>query len=204
MHSRYNIEIQKCTSWSLWDNRIGGVMVSMLASSAIDRRFEPQSGQTKDYKIGICCFSTKHTTLRRKSKDWSARNQNTVCEWSDMSNRGLLFQRDNTIKIQLCSNCWIGVKHRCHNIITINISFRYAFFFACPVAICFICIFFCLLCNPKRFGRLISNCCGSTCVGILLCIFFCLLCNPKRFGRFISSCCGSTCVGILLCPDQKN
>jgi hypothetical protein len=41
-------------------------MVSMLASSAIDRRFEPQSGQTKDYKIGICCFSAKHTTLRRK------------------------------------------------------------------------------------------------------------------------------------------
>jgi hypothetical protein len=34
---------------------IGGVMVSMLASSAIDRRFETQLGQTKDYKIGICC-----------------------------------------------------------------------------------------------------------------------------------------------------
>jgi hypothetical protein len=28
------------------------------------------SGQTKDYAIGICCFSTKHTLLRRKSKDW--------------------------------------------------------------------------------------------------------------------------------------
>ena len=24
---------------------------------------------TKDYKIVICCFSAKHTTLRRKSKD---------------------------------------------------------------------------------------------------------------------------------------
>ena len=22
--------------------------------------FEPQSGPTKDYKIGICCFSAKH------------------------------------------------------------------------------------------------------------------------------------------------
>ena len=29
--------------------RIGGVMVSVLASSAIDREFEPRSGQTKDY-----------------------------------------------------------------------------------------------------------------------------------------------------------
>jgi hypothetical protein len=41
-------------------NRIGGVMVSVLASSAVDRGFEPWSGQTKDYKIGICCFSAKH------------------------------------------------------------------------------------------------------------------------------------------------
>jgi hypothetical protein len=34
--------------------------------------------QTKDYKIGICCFSAKHTTLRRKNKDWLGRNQNNV------------------------------------------------------------------------------------------------------------------------------
>ena len=67
-------------------------MVSVLTSSAVDRGFEPWSGQTKDYKIGICCFSAKHAALRRKSKDWSARNQNNVYEWSDMSTRGLLFQ----------------------------------------------------------------------------------------------------------------
>jgi hypothetical protein len=36
------------------NHRIGGVMVCVLASSAVDRGFEPQSGQTKDYKIGIC------------------------------------------------------------------------------------------------------------------------------------------------------
>jgi hypothetical protein len=35
---------------------IGGVMVSMLASNPVDRGFEPCSGQTKDYKIDICCF----------------------------------------------------------------------------------------------------------------------------------------------------
>jgi hypothetical protein len=39
-------------------------MVSMLASSAVDRGFEPRSGKTKDWKFGICCFSTKHTALR--------------------------------------------------------------------------------------------------------------------------------------------
>jgi hypothetical protein len=52
----------------------------------------PVSGQTKDYEIGICCFSATHAALRRKSKDWLARNQNNVSEWSDMSTRGLLFQ----------------------------------------------------------------------------------------------------------------
>ena len=67
-------------------------MVSVLASSAIDRGFDPRSGQTNDYKIGICCFSAKQAALRRKSKDWLARNQDNVSEWGDMSIRGLLFQ----------------------------------------------------------------------------------------------------------------
>ena len=82
-------------------NSIGGVMVSVLASSTVNRVLEPQSGKNKDYKIGICSFSAKHIALRRKSKDWLARNQNNVSEWSDMSTRGLLFQRASTIKIQL-------------------------------------------------------------------------------------------------------
>ena len=77
---------------SLEPHNIGGVMVSVLASSAVDRGFEPRSGQTKDYKIGMCCFSDKHAALRRKSKDWLARNQNNMSEWSDISTRGLLFQ----------------------------------------------------------------------------------------------------------------
>ena len=67
-------------------------MVRVLASSSVDRGFELRSGQTKDYEIGICCFSAQHAALRRKSKDWLAQNQNNVSEWSDMSTRGLLFQ----------------------------------------------------------------------------------------------------------------
>ena len=65
-------------------------MVSALASSAIYRGFEPRSGQTKDYEIGICCFSAKHTALRRKSKDWLSRNQDNVSEVGEISTRGLL------------------------------------------------------------------------------------------------------------------
>ena len=71
---------------------LGGVMVSVLASSELDCWIEPQSGETKDYNIGICCFSPKHAALRSKSKDWWARNENNVSEWSDMSTRRLLFQ----------------------------------------------------------------------------------------------------------------
>ena len=53
-------------------------MVSVFTSSVVDRVFELRSDQTKDYKIGMCCFSTKHTTLRRKSKDWLTWNQDNV------------------------------------------------------------------------------------------------------------------------------
>jgi hypothetical protein len=77
---------------------IGGVMVSVLASSAVDCGFDRWSGQTKDYKIGICCFSVKHAALGRKSKDWTARNQDNVSEWSDRSTR-----RTN-------STCWSRTK----------------------------------------------------------------------------------------------
>ena len=38
-------------------------MVSMLILSVVDR-----SVQTKDNKIGICCFSAKHVAFRRKSR----------------------------------------------------------------------------------------------------------------------------------------
>ena len=64
----------------------------MLASSVVDRGFETRSGQTKDYRIGIRCSSDNHAELRRKNKDWLARNQENVSEWSDMSTHGLVFQ----------------------------------------------------------------------------------------------------------------
>jgi hypothetical protein len=53
-------------------------MVNLLASIAVDRGFEPRSGQTKDYKCGICCFSAKHAALMRECKDWLVLNQDNV------------------------------------------------------------------------------------------------------------------------------
>jgi hypothetical protein len=67
-------------------------MVSVLTSSAVARGFKPRSGQTKDYEIGICCFSAKHAALRRKSRLVGSELQNNVFEWSDMSIREPLFQ----------------------------------------------------------------------------------------------------------------
>jgi hypothetical protein len=73
-------------------------MVIVLALSAADRELEHRLCQTKDYNICICCFSAWHAALRSKSKNWLARNQNNVSEWSDMSICGLLFQWASTIK----------------------------------------------------------------------------------------------------------
>ena len=52
----------------LLKNRMGGVMVSMLALSAVDCGVNLRLGQIKDYKIGNCCFSAKYAALRSKSK----------------------------------------------------------------------------------------------------------------------------------------
>jgi len=49
-------------------------MISVLALNVVDRVLEPQSGQTKYYTIGICCFSAKHAKFKSKCKHWLARN----------------------------------------------------------------------------------------------------------------------------------
>ena len=59
-------------------------MVGMLDSSVVGQGFKHQSGQTKDVEIGICCFSSKHPARWSKSKNWLARNQNNLSEWSDV------------------------------------------------------------------------------------------------------------------------
>ena len=44
-----NVCLRRGHAASYNTNRIGGVMVRVLASNAVDRGFEPLSGQTKDY-----------------------------------------------------------------------------------------------------------------------------------------------------------
>ena len=61
------------------------------------------------YKIGNCCFSAKHATFRRKSKDWLDRNQNNVSEWSDIFKHGMLFQaasaKKSSARMLVLSKC---------------------------------------------------------------------------------------------------
>jgi len=58
------------------NNHIDSLIVNLLASIVVDHGFDPRSGKTKDYKIGICCLSSKHT--RKKSKNWLAWSQENV------------------------------------------------------------------------------------------------------------------------------
>jgi len=48
-------------------DRIGGVIVSVLASSAVDCWFETRSGQTKDYKIVTSMQITQHLGVKSKT-----------------------------------------------------------------------------------------------------------------------------------------
>jgi hypothetical protein len=57
----------------------------LVCSSVVDRGFKPRSCQSKDYKFGLRFFSAKHATLKKRGKDWLARNHGNVSEWIDMS-----------------------------------------------------------------------------------------------------------------------
>ena len=51
--SNYNMIDTKCTTMTEYEPHRWCEIVSVLASSVVDRRFEYRSGQTKDYTIVI-------------------------------------------------------------------------------------------------------------------------------------------------------
>jgi hypothetical protein len=61
MPNQFFFQLYQCENKLYFDvmtiSRNGGNMVTVLALSVIDRGFDHHSGQTKNYKIGICCFS---------------------------------------------------------------------------------------------------------------------------------------------------
>ena len=59
-------------------------MFRILASGVVDDGFYPWSGQAKDCKIVIFCFSTMHATIRSKRKDWLAQSKSIFCVIFDL------------------------------------------------------------------------------------------------------------------------
>ena len=43
---------------------ISRVIINVLTSSVLYLEYEHRSGEIKDYKIGICYFSSKHAALK--------------------------------------------------------------------------------------------------------------------------------------------
>jgi hypothetical protein len=72
-------------------------------------------------KTGIHCFSAKHASLRSKSKEWLALNQDNVSVWGEMSIHGLLCQWASTMKIHrffvmfplVPFIYWFALHHQC-------------------------------------------------------------------------------------------
>jgi len=71
LHVAHQVHIGKCLQLvETLECRNRGVIVSVLATSELDRVFKPESGQAKD----ICCFSAKHAPLRSKKKGSLSQN----------------------------------------------------------------------------------------------------------------------------------
>lgn len=56
----------------------GGVMISMLISSAVDYGWACLDQVKSRTKIGICCLSSEYIAFRSKSKDWLGWNQDDI------------------------------------------------------------------------------------------------------------------------------
>jgi hypothetical protein len=82
-------------------NRTGSVIISVLSTSGVDRRFKQGASQANDAKFVIYCFFANHAAIGSKIKDWFTRNQDNVSMWSYISTRGLLLHWSGTIQIQL-------------------------------------------------------------------------------------------------------
>ena len=85
-------------------------MVNMKASSAVYDELNSRSGQINDLNIGICCFSTKQTTLQVKNNDQFSWSQEQVSEQMTCQSLYFCFKCANKIKLQLVfwsSRIWI-------------------------------------------------------------------------------------------------
>jgi hypothetical protein len=99
-------------------NRIGGVIISVLSSSEVDRVFEPPSGYAKDFKMSICCFSANETPIEtgdelrcfgRASSSCSTSDTRHVQNWSELRCFGRVSSSCSTINTRRVTHVTIPV-----------------------------------------------------------------------------------------------
>ena len=86
-HAWVRAPVGSRTQLKILKDRSGDDMVSMFTSSAVDRGFQPRSGQTKAIKS---VSAASQGVLGGNSRDWMARNQDSVSE-CNMSIRRLCY-----------------------------------------------------------------------------------------------------------------
>ena len=81
------IEIRTHNISGLGTDSIGSCKFNYYTITATTTPYNGSSfewNQVKDYTIGVCCISVKHTTLRNKNKDSLLRNPDVVSKDSTM------------------------------------------------------------------------------------------------------------------------
>jgi hypothetical protein len=155
------------------------------------RQFEPRSDQTKDYTIGICCFSAKNAAIRRKANIIGA-----ICLSADyyFSKLALckiqisvlvLYEADliiNSLKISLFSAwySWNKAELALNNNHMHSPTHSLTIYLFVPL-FCFFCVFVCLFVCLLDFVL-----CCFVIAFIAFCLFVCL-CYCNRILRLFKN-----------------
>ena len=75
---------KRTMTYGIGNPRPGLYCILKCLCSIIANMLATTIGSNKDYKTDICCFSTKHASLRNKNKDWWALNYDNMFAWKDM------------------------------------------------------------------------------------------------------------------------
>ena len=128
------------------------------------------TNQIKDHMIGICCYSTKHASLRSKSKDLLAQNLDNGPElWllvNHCFNELVCYKADIIIISLKCNlfSTWYSCKKNADPALNTNhfISHSFARNSGSEIYFCFLFLFHNLLRNRKIYMHTKANVCIYT------------------------------------------
>ena len=82
--SSYHWTQKRTMTYGIGNPRPGLYFILNCLCSTIANMLATTIRSNKDYKTDFYCFSTKHASLRNKSKDWWALNYDNMFAWKDM------------------------------------------------------------------------------------------------------------------------